>query len=104
MQAGATIRQHLHAAWRSTGRRPADLDTPAAPESLHYLMTWFDQLAGGRAEGLNGPQPITWPDMQAWAQLLQIPLQPWQAGVLRQLDSLWRHAWATGRPKPTRAP
>lgn len=36
--------------------------------------------------------------MQAWADLHDLALQPWEVDVLRRLDSLWRAAWAKGRP------
>lgn len=100
MEAGAPTRQHLLAAWRATGERPAALDTPPAG-SLGYLMDWFRDLAGGRQSGYAEPCAISWGEMQAWQAMTGTHLEPWQAAVMRRLDHLWLMAWRAGREKKT---
>lgn len=42
--------------------------------------------------------------MQAWQQLNDIALEPWQAQALRTLDRLWLATWRAGRAKTSTAP
>lgn len=65
---------------------------------MAYLMAWFGELAGPRRSGMSSPDPITWPEMQAWSALTARPLAPWEVQVLRALDVLWLDAWRNGRP------
>lgn len=62
-------------------------------------MAWFEQLNQARQAGLNMPQPIGWQDISAWAALSGVQPQPWEAALLRDLDTLWRSAWVKGREK-----
>ena len=39
--------------------------------------------------------------MQAWQQLTQTELEPWQAQLLRQIDRLWLAQWRAGQEKRT---
>ena len=87
---------------KATGETPAALITPRPPPALRYLLGWFEELSKTRQEGLNGPLPITWCDMQGWAAVTDTPLQPGEARALHQLDLLWRAAWSAGRPKPAK--
>jgi hypothetical protein len=61
-------------------------------------VPWFRSLAEGRGEGFSQPPPISWLEMQAWAALQAVELQPWEAQLLRRMDVVWRAAWAKGRP------
>lgn len=98
MQAGAPLRQHLYAAWRATGERPAALETPAAG-ALAYLLDWFRDAASGRQSGYVEPSALSWVELQAWQALTGTWLEPWQAAVIRRLDQLWLLAWRKGREK-----
>lgn len=62
-------------------------------------MHWYAELSAARQSGFSSPAPIGWADIQAWAGLMQLQLEPWQVAVLRQLDDLWRTAWAAGQEK-----
>lgn len=49
----------------------------------------FLELHDGRTGNGMGANPITWPDMAAWAELTgQHPL-PWEVKLLRALDREW---------------
>jgi hypothetical protein len=98
MQAGASIRQHLHAAWRATGDKPAQLETPPVG-AMAYLLEWFRDAASGRQSGYAEPCALAWGEIQAWQALTGTRLEPWQAVVLRKLDHLWLRAWRAGREK-----
>jgi hypothetical protein len=99
MESGAPLRQHLLAAWKATGEKPQALDTPPAPDGQRHLLAWFHDLAAGRSMGYAQPCPITWAEMAAWQQMQGLPLEPWEAQVLRRLDQLWLRAWDDGREK-----
>lgn len=44
------------------------LDGPPVPPGCAYLVSWWHELAAGRPGGGMGLAPLTWPDLDAWAQ------------------------------------
>jgi hypothetical protein len=88
----------------TTGVRPRELDTPAPPQSLLYLVAAFQDVARGRQPGFAGPGAITWGEIQAWCLLNQTPLEPWEVRVVRDLDCAWLDAWADANPTKQHQP
>lgn len=78
---------------------PEALDIPKAPEGQRHLLAWFHDLSAGRQMGYAEPSAITWSEMAAWQQMQGLPLEPWEAQILRRLDQLWLLAWREGREK-----
>jgi hypothetical protein len=101
-----TLRAHLQQAQASTGRRPSELDTPAAPRALLYLIAAFGDIARGRPPGFSGPGAISWAEIESWCRLNQTPLDPWEVRVIRALDAVWLDAWsaANATTPPTTKP
>ncbi len=56
------------------------------PEAGAALWSAFCDLQRGRTWHENGPNPITWSDMAAWAQLTRRSLQPHHVETLRRMD------------------
>jgi hypothetical protein len=56
------------------------------PEDLGYLWLWFSQHSMGMAAGGMSYPVITWEGLQAWALLMQIDIEPWEADVIMNLS------------------
>ncbi|MDB4913105.1 MAG: hypothetical protein JWM95_749 [Gemmatimonadetes bacterium] len=80
---GADSPQHL-AALR-------ELEGPEFPESLDYLWRWFQELHRTRAAGMNGPEPMTHTEIDAWARLTNRTPDALEVDALLMLDLLSRH-------------
>jgi hypothetical protein len=88
---GKPARAHLeHAARRGHPAAVAALDGPPLPESLLYLYEWSVELDEARGYDMNGPRPVSYPDVQAWAQLTDRRPAPHEIRALLALDVVWR--------------
>ena len=87
------MRAHLLQAQAATGVEPVQLRTPQPPLSLRHLLSAWNELASGRQHGFGAPQPITWSEIKAWAQMTGARLCPWEARILRRLDECWMSVW-----------
>tara|TARA_R110002153_G_scaffold58228_1_gene159727 strand:+ start:566 stop:760 length:195 start_codon:yes stop_codon:yes gene_type:complete len=56
---------------------------------MSYLFTSFLSLSQGRSGGMNGPNPITYPDIKAWVELTGNPLSPREVGTIKLLDATY---------------
>lgn len=87
---------------KRTGKRHPDLDGPECDGALLYLYGWWRELDDARSGGFNGPAPISYAEMQAWAQLTQREPSADEVHVLRRLDSAYLRMYSTEAAK--RAP
>lgn len=62
-------------------------ERPAVPEAGRLLWRFFLDLDGVRRFGSNGPEPIGFVEIEAWARLNRYPLAPWHVDVLRAMDA-----------------
>ncbi len=53
------------------------------PEALAHLWQWFWELVSQRKQD----EPLGFSEMLAWSRLMQIPITPWEAKVLVQMDN-----------------
>lgn len=60
------------------------------PYELEYLYTWFVELGSTRQSGM-GLCPITFTEMQSWAELIGITLSAFEVRTLRRIDTLYVH-------------
>jgi hypothetical protein len=66
----------------------ASPEGPPFPEALGYLWLWFSQHSMGLAAGGMSHPVITWEGLQAWSQLLQIELEPWEVDLMVNLSCI----------------
>jgi hypothetical protein len=64
---------------------------PLFPESLAYLWEWHLELARARTVGMNGPDPLTYQAIDAWARLTGREPWPHEVAALLSLDLVSRH-------------
>lgn len=74
------------AAARGSVRARAALEGPPAPPELEYLLGWAIELGEGRRYGMNGPEPISYTDIDAWARLTGRAPAPHEVQALVLLD------------------
>ena len=71
---------------------------PAIPEAGRLLWSIFVDLAKSRSYGANGPNPISFAEIEAFARLNRWPLQPHHVEIIRALDETWlKHGQPTER-------
>lgn len=63
-----------------------ELDGPACPPGFGYLLEWFGELSAARTSGAFGANPITFAEINAWAQLTGNEPTPTEVQIMRRLD------------------
>ena len=71
------------------------------PEAGLVVWNAFTQLARGRSYSGSGPNPISYAEIEAWARLMRIPLEPHHVDLIVALDRTWL---AHGSKPKTKAP
>lgn len=90
---GITRREHLEQVKKATKRDPEGLENPHEfPKLLNLVWSFFIQLSQSRTAGFSGPNPITYTEIQAWANLTQTRLNPYDVGIIKRLDSIYLKA------------
>lgn len=69
---------------------------PPFPEGAEYLWRWFAELDNDRGDTGDGPAPITYQDIEAWARLTGRKPRPWEVGVIKALDTAARRIAGEG--------
>jgi hypothetical protein len=60
-----------------------DLDPP---DQFEWLWIWFWELSTTRRQGPNGPDPITYSDIEVWSRLTGNILLREEIAIIRQMD------------------
>lgn len=59
------------------------------PEAGRDLVEAFGRLAEARSWHANGPNPISFAEIESWCRLMRVPLQPVHITILRAMDAVW---------------
>lgn len=62
---------------------------PRPPEGASTLWNGFTALSRARSCGPVGPNPISYPEIAAWALLMRVPLEPRHVDILTAMDQIW---------------
>lgn len=83
-------RKHLErAAKRGNKRARETLEGPGPfPAGLEYLWRWARELHPARGFGAHGPNPVTWPDLDAWARRTGRDPDPDEARALLEITAV----------------
>ena len=95
---GPTVRESLQQVEDASGHRPMELDPPDFPDALEHVWGWFHELHGARTSGMQ-PNPISWSEIKAWAELTHTEPTPWEARLLRRLDEAFLTEVAKAKAK-----
>jgi pyrroloquinoline quinone (PQQ) biosynthesis protein C len=77
------------------------LTVPECPEELDYLRRWSLELARARTVGMNGPEPLTYQAVDAWARLTDRHPAPYEVEALFALDVAMRFPEEPKEPRET---
>lgn len=64
-------------------------DKPRVPEAGRLLWSWFVDLHQARRYGMAGANPISHAEIEAYARVNRLPLEPRHVAVLRKMDNAW---------------
>jgi len=76
-----SLREILEAAWKSSGKKPAQLDIKPPPDGLDYLIGLFWECK-------RSAEPIAWSEMESWLRMTGRSLEPGEVQALMQLDNV----------------
>jgi len=91
---GATKREHLQAAQRALGRALPELQGDPLPDAVVYLWRWFIDLNNAR----TAHSPISFSELQAWAQLKRLQLDPLEVEAIKALDGVYLNLARKAQP------
>ena len=72
---------------------PKALEPLEFPEEFKHVLDWYQDLEQGRVFGMNGPEPMTYQEIMAWALLKETEPTPFEVQVIRMLDASWRNTY-----------
>lgn len=98
MEDGLTLEQHLVSLWKQTKVIPPQLDLPPIPFELQHIWDWWEDLDATRQRGL-ATNPITYTEIERWAFLLKINLDPFEVRCIMALDSAYMACHAEQQAK-----
>ena len=64
-------------------------ESPDIPFYIEHIWEWFWQIHKGRTYGMSGPNPITWENILAWRNLLDIQIRPIEIEIINEMDSVY---------------
>lgn len=98
-KSGSTKRQHLlsfRQQLEKAGKSKADLDSqfadlepPPISAGVGYLLNMFSNLSCARQYGMSGPMPISYQEILAYNELLDVGLEPWEVEAIRLMDQVF---------------
>jgi len=62
---------------------------PEIPFYIEHIWAWFWQINKGRTSGMSGPNSLSWNDIKAWQELLQIQIRPIEVEILYEIDQVY---------------
>lgn len=74
------------------------LKGPKMPRQAQHVWEWFLELAAARTGNGFGPNPISFSELKAWADLTGRNPKPLEIQWLKALDRLWLSINAKQRP------
>lgn len=74
-------------------------EAPEIPFYIEHIWVWFWQLHKGRTYGMSGPNPLTWENILAWRNLLDIEIRPIEIDILNEMDSAYLKYISDNRKK-----
>jgi hypothetical protein len=67
----------------------SELEPVELAPGTHWLATVFTQLNNRRSQGMGGPLRISFPEIIAFKNLMDLDLTPWEVETLCQMDEAW---------------
>lgn len=72
-----------------TGETPKELlNQVELPEVFHECWQWFIDLYNSRSYGMSAANPVSYADMYAYFQLMQIEPEPYEVRAVKMFDNV----------------
>jgi hypothetical protein len=84
---GGTLRKHLEIVARQTGSIPKELEPIECPDAMIHVWRMFLELTSGRGNNGFGINPISYPDILAWACLVDSQPTPMEIRAIKAVDA-----------------
>lgn len=65
------------------------LDGPPYPHGFEYLWLWYIEVSAGRQSGMNGPNPISWSEIDSWSRMTRRHPQAWEVDIIKMIDGVF---------------
>lgn len=89
-KSGITEREHLEQVERQTGRKVEALEGDVTfPTILSNVWSAFISLNNSRTFGMNGPNSISYLEIQAWMNLTDTLLNSREIELIKRLDVIY---------------
>jgi len=95
---GHTLREHLTAAWRSSGVKPPELSNPV-PQLISYLWDYYLELHKRRGNNGYGHVALTFLEIEAWERKTQRKLDAWELKAILAVDDAYMVSLAKKSPE-----
>lgn len=70
---------------------------PEIPEDGEHIWAWFWTLNRRRQHGMNGPQPLAYDEIGAWARMTGEPIMREELHIITDMDDAYLTALANER-------
>lgn len=84
---GASLSDHLAQVEESTGETPEELELPEVTTYELHLWNKYVSLQRGRGCGINGAEPLSYTEMEAWTRLTGQNLEYWEVELMQRIDA-----------------
>lgn len=72
-----------------TGHTPKELVDVEVSNIILYLWEWFLELNAARQNNGMAISPISYSEIKAWIEVMQITISPFEISVIKALDNLF---------------
>jgi len=86
---GSTERDNLEAAQRQMSTPITELEPVECHICIQYIWGWFCELSGGRNYADGHPMPLSYSEIESWANLTKTEPTAWEIGVIKQIDRVF---------------
>ena len=62
---------------------------PSVPFCAEHLWNWFWELHSTRSAGMNGPDPISYLEIDAWEKKTGKIVHPFEVKIIKDLDAAY---------------
>jgi len=72
-------------------------------ESCGYILDWWHEL-GLSTSGVNGPEPLPFTELESWARVSGVELEPWEMGMVSKLSQQFCRQFHLSKEKNCESP
>ena len=98
MDDGCSLRVHLEAIERATGKKPPELEQVSElPKLAAYIWGYFVDLHKCRGHTGSGFSRITHSQILDWCKLKRVVLSLYEIDAIERIDAIWMESQKAGK-------